>query len=41
MLTAAEAVALGHLAAHVDELTVLGEPAQDPSDSELLEPGGG
>jgi len=34
--TTAEAVALGHLAAHVDELAVLGKLPEDPANSEAL-----
>jgi hypothetical protein len=35
--TAPEAVALGHLAAHVDDLAVLGKLPQDSANSERLE----
>jgi hypothetical protein len=34
----AGAVALRHLAAHVNDLAILGKLPQDPADSELLEP---
>lgn len=38
VLAAAGAVALGHLAAHVDDLSVLGELPEDSADSEVLKP---
>jgi hypothetical protein len=41
VLTPPKAVALGHLAAHVDDLAVPGKLAQDPANPERLEPFGG